>query len=343
MSHKRIVVTGLTGQVVSALIERAPPDVELIALGRPRLDLSVREAVLAALRATHCDAIVNAAAYTAVDKAESEPDVAHAGQCRRRRLCRGDRRRTATSRCCIISTDYVFDGRLDRPYREDDSTGPTSAYGRSKLVGEQRIAQIHDNHAILRTAWVYSPSGANFVRTMLRLGQSREEVGVVADQLGNPTSALDIADAVLTIARRMVADSSPSLRGLFHMTGRGGSVLGRIRRGDFRGRRKARARAGAGQKDRHGGLSHARAAPRQFAAGLRKAATDLWRRSAALAGVAGALRGAAAGGANRLTFGPTRLVSLATLPIKGRDFRRIIPPHDGEGFFFSVFWAGSGR
>ena len=220
VSHMQIVVTGLTGQVVSALIERAPPDVELIALGRPRLDLSVREAVLAALRATHCDAIVNAAAYTAVDKAESEPDVAlrvnadGAGYV-------AEIAAELNKPLLHLSTDYVFDGRLDRPYREDNSTGPTSAYGRSKLVGEQRIAQIHDNHAILRTAWVYSPSGANFVRTMLRLGQSREEVGVVADQLGNPTSALDIADAILTIARRMVADSSPSLRGLFHMTGAG--------------------------------------------------------------------------------------------------------------------------
>ncbi len=220
MSRMRIIVTGLTGQVVSGLIERAPADVELIALGRPRLDLSVREAVLAALRATHCDAIVNAAAYTEVDKAESEPDVAMrvnadgAGYV-------AEIAAELKKPLVHLSTDYVFDGALDRPYREDDPTGPTSAYGRSKLVGEQKIAEIHDNHAILRTAWVYSPSGANFVRTMLRLGQSRDEVGVVADQFGNPTSALDIADAVLTISRRMVADHSPSLRGVFHMSGTG--------------------------------------------------------------------------------------------------------------------------
>jgi dTDP-4-dehydrorhamnose reductase len=120
-----------------------------------------------------------------------------------------------------LSTDYVFDGALDRPYREDDPTGPTGAYGRSKLAGEQKIAAIHRDHAILRTAWVYSPFGANFVRTMLRLGETRDEVGVVADQLGNPTSALDIADALIAIASRLRADPDPALRGIFHMTGGG--------------------------------------------------------------------------------------------------------------------------
>ena len=120
-----------------------------------------------------------------------------------------------------LSTDYVFDGALDRPYREDDPTGPTGAYGRSKLLGEQRVAERCPNSAILRTAWVYSPFGANFVRTMLRLNETREEVGVVADQRGNPTSALDIAEALLAIARRIRDDASPALRGVFHMTGSG--------------------------------------------------------------------------------------------------------------------------
>jgi dTDP-4-dehydrorhamnose reductase len=216
----RIVVTGLTGQVVSALIERAPRDVELIALGRPRLDLSVRGAVLAALRATRCDVIINAAAYTDVDKAESEPDTAM--------RVNGDgagfvAEIAAELRAPLLhlSTDYVFDGTLNRPYREDDATGPVGAYGRSKLSGEQKIAELHPNHVILRTAWVYSPFGTNFLRTMLRLGEARDEVGVVADQIGTPTSALDIADALLSIARRATDDSSPLLRGVFHMTGAG--------------------------------------------------------------------------------------------------------------------------
>ena len=216
----RIVVTGLAGQVVSSMIERAPRDVELIALGRPQLDLARRDAVLATLRAARCDVIVNAAAYTAVDKAESEPDVAM--------RVNGDgagyvAEIAAELRAPLIhlSTDYVFDGMLNRPYREDDETNPTGAYGLSKLVGEQKIAAICGNHAILRTAWVYSPFGANFVKTMLRLGETRSEVGVVADQQGNPTYAIDIANAVFAIARRLSTDSSPSLRGIFHMTGAG--------------------------------------------------------------------------------------------------------------------------
>jgi dTDP-4-dehydrorhamnose reductase len=220
MTSLRIAVTGLTGQVVSSLIERAPRTVEVIALGRPQLDLANRAAVLATLRAARCDVIVNAAAYTAVDKAESEPDVAM--------RINGDgagfvAEIASELRTPLVhlSTDYVFDGALDRPYREDDPTGPTGAYGRSKLAGERNIAAAHADHAILRTAWVYSPFGANFVKTMLRLGETRDEVGVVADQLGNPTSALDIADAVIAIATRLRDDRDPALRGIFHMTGSG--------------------------------------------------------------------------------------------------------------------------
>jgi dTDP-4-dehydrorhamnose reductase len=216
----RLAVTGLHGQVVSAMIERAPRGVELIALGRPRLDLTVRDAVLAALRAARCDVIVNAAAYTEVDKAESEPEAAM--------RVNGDgagyvAEIAAELRAPLIhlSTDYVFDGALGRPYREDDATAPTGAYGRSKLAGERRIAAIHPDHAILRTSWIYSPFGANFVTTMLRQGETRPEARVVADQRGNPTYALDIADAVFAVAERLRADPSPALRGIFHLAGGG--------------------------------------------------------------------------------------------------------------------------
>ncbi|MEF3367838.1 dTDP-4-dehydrorhamnose reductase [Methylocystis sp. 9N] len=217
---KRIAVTGLTGQVVSALIERAPKGVEMLALGRPRFDLASRDAVLASLRSVRCDAIVNAAAYTQVDKAESEPDVAM----RINGAGAGFVAETAAELgvpLLHLSTDYVFDGTLQRPYREEDETGPAGAYGRSKLEGEKQIAARCANSVILRTAWVYSPFGANFVKTMLRLGEDRDEVGVVADQLGNPTNALDIADALLAIAQRLVGDPNPGLRGVFHMTGEG--------------------------------------------------------------------------------------------------------------------------
>ncbi len=216
----RLAVTGLTGQVVSALIERAGKDVEITALGRPQLDLGLRHAVLASLRHARCDVIINAAAYTAVDKAESEAEVAM-------RVNGEGAAHVAEAAAELnkpllhLSTDYVFDGTLSRPYREDDPTGPASAYGRSKLAGEEHIRARHPNHVILRTAWVYSPFGANFVKTMLRLGETREEVGVVADQIGNPTSALDIADALLAIARRVAEDASPDLRGVFNLTGTG--------------------------------------------------------------------------------------------------------------------------
>jgi dTDP-4-dehydrorhamnose reductase len=202
------------------MIERAPRGVEIIALGRPRLDLTVRDAVLATLRAARCDVIVNAAAYTAVDEAENEPEVAM--------RVNGEgagyvAEIAAELRAPLVhlSTDYVFDGALDRPYQEDDATAPAGAYGRSKLVGEQRIAAIHPNHAILRTAWIYSPFGANFVKTMLALGETQSQASVVADQRGNPTYALDIADAVFAIAERLRADPSPALRGIFHLSGRG--------------------------------------------------------------------------------------------------------------------------
>ena len=146
-----------------------------------------------------------------------------------------------------LSTDYVFDGALDRPYREDDPTGPTGAYGRSKLVGERRVAERCPNSAILRTAWIYSPFGANFVRTMLRLNETREEVSVVADQRGNPTSALDIAEALLAIAKRICDDASPALRGVFHMTGSGEATWADFaeavfQEADARGRRLTRVK-----------------------------------------------------------------------------------------------------
>ena len=216
----RIAVTGSRGQVATSLGERAGHRVEVVALGRPAFDLTDRKAVLAGLEAARPDIVVNAAAYTAVDKAEAEEAIAL--------RVNGDGAghvAEAAARLGVpllhLSTDYVFDGLLDRPYRECDPTAPTGTYGRSKLAGEKLVAERCEDNVTLRTAWVYSPFGANFVRTMLRLNESRDEVGIVDDQYGNPSSALDIADALIAIAARVKDDPSPALRGIFHMTGSG--------------------------------------------------------------------------------------------------------------------------
>ena len=220
----RMTVTGQSGQVVLSMLERAPQGVTVTALGRPSLDLEQLGSIGPAIAATRPDVVVNAAAFTAVDLAESEEAAAQtvngaaAGEVAR-----------AAARLGVpviqISTDYVFDGSLDRPYREGDPVGPISAYGRSKLAGEEAVAAATPNHAILRTAWVYSPFGKNFVRTMLRLAETRDEVGVVADQVGSPTSALDAADAIFTVARNLVErPNEATLRDVFHMGAQGEAV-----------------------------------------------------------------------------------------------------------------------
>jgi dTDP-4-dehydrorhamnose reductase len=218
----RIAVTGRSGQIVRSLIERGTAvGHEVIALARPALDLSVLESIAPALEAAAPDLIVSAAAYTAVDRAESECEQAFAVNGAGAGAV-AQAARELDVPLIHISTDYVFDGMLDRPYAESDPTGPTSLYGASKLAGEQAVLAAHgDNSAILRVAWVYSPFGANFVKTMLRLAVERDEVGVVADQIGNPTSALDIADGVLRVAENLAEDGAPALRGLFHMTAGG--------------------------------------------------------------------------------------------------------------------------
>lgn len=218
----RLVVSGTQGQVARALARRgAAAGVEVRLLGRPALDLTDAEAAHAALVAAHAehpfDALVNAAAYTAVDRAESEADLAFA-------VNEGGARAVARAAADLglpvvqLSTDYVFPGTGTRAYREEDETGPVSVYGRSKLAGEQAVARVCPDHAILRTAWVYAPEGANFVRTMLRLASERDVVRVVADQTGAPSAADDIADAVIAVAGNLVArPGEAALRGVFHL------------------------------------------------------------------------------------------------------------------------------
>lgn len=218
----RIAVTGKDGQVVRSLIERgALAGHDIVPLGRPELDLAgAAEAIVATVEAARPDVLVSAAAYTAVDKAESERELAFAvNQAGAAALASAAR--TLGVPLIHLSTDYVFDGAKADPYVESDPTEPTGVYGASKLAGEHAVLAAHDNVAILRTAWVYSPFGANFVKTMLRLGDERDEIGVVGDQRGNPTSALDISDGILAVATNLVAGSDPGLRGIFHMAASG--------------------------------------------------------------------------------------------------------------------------
>jgi len=218
----RLLVTGRNGQVATSLAERAAahPGIEVLALGRPELDLESPATVEAAIAAARPDLVVNAAAYTAVDKAESDSGRAFAAN---RDGAAAAARAAARLGVPVIhlSTDYVYPGDKPSPYVESDATGPSSVYGQSKLEGEQAVMAAHPQALIFRTSWVYSPFGANFVKTMLRIGKDRDVVKVVADQQGNPTSAIDIADAILRLAPGL--GSTPA-GGIFHLCGSGSTT-----------------------------------------------------------------------------------------------------------------------
>jgi len=216
----RIAVTGRHGQVARALSEAGPQlGVEIVPLGRPELDLAAPETIGRTLTAAAPNIVVNAAAYTAVDQAEREPQKANAIN------ATGAGAVAATARALGVpiihlSTDYVFDGLKPAPYIEGDEVAPSSVYGASKLTGERVVAATAFDHVILRTAWVYAPYGKNFVRTMLALAQTRDEVRVVADQLGCPTYAPDIAVAIIAVARNLLSKpDEPRLRGIFNLAG----------------------------------------------------------------------------------------------------------------------------
>ena len=208
-----LLVFGRTGQVARELARLAP---EARFLGRDEADLSDPDACARAIRDAGCQAVINAAAYTAVDRAETEPDLAGRVNAAAPAAMAG-----AAAGLDIpfvhISTDYVFDGSGDRPWVETDPTGPLGVYGASKLDGERGIAAAGGQWAVLRTSWVFSAHGANFVKTMLRLGAERDELRVVADQHGGPTPAADIASACLTMAQAMRAE--PARGGIYHFSG----------------------------------------------------------------------------------------------------------------------------
>jgi len=197
-----ILVTGGSGQVGGALARLPGPDVEIVAPGRDTLDLTDPRALAAMIAARPWAAVVNCAAYTAVDKAES--DVVAAWTVNALAPAALAAASAAASIPMLhVSTDYVFDGAKAEPYREDDPVAPLGVYGASKLGGELAVRSANPRHIILRTAWVVSATGNNFVKTMLRLGGERPQLRVVADQKGCPTSADDIAGAILTILARI--------------------------------------------------------------------------------------------------------------------------------------------
>lgn len=230
----RMLVTGREGQIVRSLAERAAgTDNEIIALGRPELDLAGSSAeIMSAIAAVNPDIVVSAAAYTKVDEAEGEHGLAFAVNEHGPRAVAKAARELGVP-LIHLSTDYVFNGLKASPYVEDDPTGPTGVYGISKLAGEQAVLAEHGDSVVLRTAWVYSPFAANFVKTMLRLAGDREEVAIVADQRGNPSSAFDIADGIFAIATNLKTTDDPDQRGIFHMAGSGEATWAEFAEGIF--------------------------------------------------------------------------------------------------------------
>lgn len=216
----RLLITGWQGQVAQALGEAAArrSDVEALAIGRPALDLVKLPTILRTLSDARPDVVINTAAYTAVDKAETDVDAAFA-------LNRDGAARLAEAAAqqgvpiLHLSTDYVFDGFKASPYVETDPTGPRSVYGRSKREGELAVMAANPRHLIVRTAWVHSPFGQNFVRTMLRLAGERPVARVVQDQVGSPTSAEHLAGVLLDLAARLAAGEDRY--GVLHAAGRG--------------------------------------------------------------------------------------------------------------------------
>ncbi|MGI9408122.1 MAG: dTDP-4-dehydrorhamnose reductase [Hyphomicrobiaceae bacterium] len=219
----RLLIAGWQGQLARALVELVPgrDDVSSFAVGRPALDLCEQPTIQRAMSDAKPDVIVNAAAYTAVDAAESDVDATFA-------LNRDGARMLAEAAAARdipiihISTDYVFNGDLGRPYREDDAVDPQTVYGRSKLEGELAVAKANPRHIILRTSWVYSASGSNFVRAILAKTEQQDAIDVVCDQHGSPTYAPHLAATIIDIAVQVtgLAADAP-VWGVYHAVGSG--------------------------------------------------------------------------------------------------------------------------
>ena len=213
---KKVLLIGAKGQVGQELQVTLPQLGEVISIGREELDLTNSEKISQLIREIHPDYLVNAAAYTAVDKAETEPDLAYSINAIAPKIM-AEAAEKIKAKFLHISTDYVFDGRKNTPYLETDLTNPLGVYGQSKLRGEEEIKTVNSQAIILRTAWVYGSYGkSNFVKTMLRLGKEREELKVVVDQVGSPTWAKDIAAAITQL---LINADNPA--GIYNFTNSG--------------------------------------------------------------------------------------------------------------------------
>ncbi len=218
----RILLTGRNGQVGWELSRALAPLGEVVAFDREGLDLAAPDQIVSAVRAVRPDVIVNAAAYTAVDRAESEPGAALAVNAVAAGVLAEEAQR-AGALLVHYSTDYVFDGTKDAPYAEEDAPNPLNAYGRSKLAGEHAIRAAGVPHLILRTSWVYAARGKNFFVTILRLLREKSALRIVSDQIGAPTSAGALADATAELLRRHDPIALGELSGIYHATA-GGST-----------------------------------------------------------------------------------------------------------------------
>jgi len=235
----KILLTGRNGQLGWELARALAPLGEVGALDRQELDLAVPDQIASAVRSLRPDVLVNAAAYTAVDRAESEPDAAHAINATAVGILAEEAKR-AGALLIHYSTDYVFDGIKDAPYVEADPPNPLNAYGRSKLAGELAIRNVDGSHLILRTSWVYATRGRNFFLTMRRLLKERDEVRVVSDQIGAPTSAQALADTTAELLGRHGAAALGDAGGVYHATAGGytswhgfATEIARLERSDF--------------------------------------------------------------------------------------------------------------
>ncbi|MDB9506745.1 dTDP-4-dehydrorhamnose reductase [Microcystis aeruginosa CS-338/01] len=213
---KKVLLIGAKGQVGQELQVTLQFLGEVISIGREELDLTNSEKISQLIREIHPDYLVNAAAYTAVDKAEIEPDLAYFINATAPKIM-AESAEKIQAKFLHISTDYVFDGRKNTPYLETDLTNPLGVYGQSKLRGEEEIKTVNSQAIILRTAWVYGSYGkSNFVKTMLRLGKEREELKVVVDQVGSPTWSKDIATAITQL---LINADNPT--GIYNFTNSG--------------------------------------------------------------------------------------------------------------------------